>query len=65
MALLNRDAILAAEDRTYEEVNCPEWGGSVRLRSITGAQRDAYEQSLVQQRGGNRQMNLRNARAKL
>ncbi|MEU5950655.1 hypothetical protein ABZ793_34670, partial [Micromonospora sp. NPDC047465] len=31
----------------------------------TGAQRDAYEQSLVQQRGGNRQMNLRNARAKL
>jgi len=65
VALLSRDQILAAEDRTYDEVDCPEWGGSVRLRSITGAERDAYEQSLIQQRGNSRQMNLRNARAKL
>ncbi|HZN74931.1 MAG TPA: hypothetical protein VFC00_25125 [Micromonosporaceae bacterium] len=65
MALLSRDAILDADDREYDEVECPEWGGSVRLRSITGAQRDAYEQSLIEQRGNNRQMNLRNARAKL
>lgn len=65
MAILTRDAILAAEDRTYEEVPCPEWGGTVRIRSITGAQRDSYEQSLIQQRGNSRQMNLRNARAKL
>jgi hypothetical protein len=65
MGYLGRDAILQAEDRTYDEVDCPEWGGAVRLRSITGGQRDAYEQSLVQQRGNNRQMNLRNARAKL
>lgn len=65
MGFLSRDAILAAEDRTYDEVECPEWGGAVRLRSITGGQRDRYEQSLVEQRGNNRQMNLRNARAKL
>jgi len=63
--MLSRDAILAAEDRSFEEVPCPEWGGTVRLRSITGAQRDSYEQSLVQQRGNSRQMNMRNARAKL
>lgn len=65
MALLSRDAILAVDDRDYDEVSIPEWGGSVRIRSITGAQRDAYEQSLMQQRGNSRQMNLRNARAKL
>lgn len=65
MGYLSRDAILAAEDRTYEDVDCPEWGGTVRLRSITGAQRDAYEQGIVQQRGNSRALNLRNARAKL
>lgn len=65
MGYLTRDAILAAEDRTFEDVPCPEWGGTVRLRSITGAQRDSYEQSLMQKRGGSKEMNLRNARAKL
>lgn len=65
MGLLTREAILAAEDRTYEEVECPEWGGAVRLRSMTGAQRDRYEQSLIEQRGNNRTANLLNARAKL
>jgi hypothetical protein len=65
VALLGRDAILAAEDRTFEEVECPEWGGTVRLRSISGAERDNYEQGLIQQRGNSRQMNMRNARAKL
>ena len=65
MAFLSRDAILDANDRAYETVSCPEWGGDVRLRSITGAERDQYEQGLMQQRGKDRQMNLRNARAKL
>lgn len=65
MALLSRTAILEAEDRKYETVACPEWGGDVRLRSITGTQRDAYEQSLMQSSGSDRRMNLRNARVKL
>jgi len=65
MAYLTRDTILAVDDREYETVPCPEWGGEVRLRSLTGAERDAYEQSLVQTRGKSREMNLRNARAKL
>ncbi|MEV2236704.1 hypothetical protein [Micromonospora sp. NPDC049891] len=65
MAILSRDAILSAEDRTFGEVDVPEWGGTVRIRSITGKQRDSYEASLIQQRGNSRQMNMRNARAKL
>jgi hypothetical protein len=65
MAFLTRQQILEADDTKYETVECPEWGGDVRLRSISGSKRDQYEQSLVEQRGNSRQMNLRNARAKL
>lgn len=35
MALLDRSAILAAPDLPTEEVEVPEWGGSVRLRGLT------------------------------
>lgn len=65
MAFLTAADILAADDTKYDEVDCPEWGGAVRLKSIKGTQRDAYEQSLMKGSGANREMNLRNARAKL
>jgi hypothetical protein len=65
VAFLTRTDILEADDTRYETVACPEWGGDVRLRSISGAKRDAYESSLMEERGGSRKMNLRNARAKL
>jgi hypothetical protein len=65
MALLSKEAILAADDRDYEVVACPEWGGEVRVRSITGAERDRWESSLMKGRGRDRQMNLDNARARL
>lgn len=62
---LGRDAIIDANDRTYGEVDCPEWGGKVRIRNLSGTQRDAYEASLVQGRSNDRQLNLANARAKM
>jgi hypothetical protein len=65
MAFLTRDEILSAEDRSYDTVECPEWGGTVRLRSISGRQRDLYEQSMVEQKGSDRKVNVVNARAKL
>jgi hypothetical protein len=68
MALLTRDQIIgesARDDRDFEDVPVPEWGGEVRLRSISGAQRDRYEASIIQQNGENRKVNLINARAKL
>jgi hypothetical protein len=65
MAFLTRDQIIEADDTKYETVACPEWGGDVRLKSISGAKRDSYEASLIDERGGSRKMNLRNARAKL
>ncbi|MGW4986313.1 hypothetical protein ACWEQ3_01500 [Streptomyces mirabilis] len=47
MSLLNRDAILAAEDKNYEDVPVPEWGGSVRVAGMTGADRNSYQASMV------------------
>jgi len=63
--LLTREAILQAEDLPTEDVEVPEWGGVVRVRGLTGAERDAFEQSIVEQRGKNTRMNLRNIRARL
>jgi hypothetical protein len=63
MALLSRDWILAAEDLKREEVHVPEWGGSVMIGTMTGAQRDAWEQSLVA--GGRGGVNIANVRARL
>jgi len=37
--LTTADSILQAEDFAYDEVDCPEWGGTVRIRSLSGAQR--------------------------
>ncbi len=65
MKLLTRDAILAAQDIQTEEVDVPEWGGSVLVRGMTGAERDAFEESVLTGRGKKRDVNLKNFRARL
>lgn len=65
MGLLTRDAILQIDDLPSRDVDVPEWGGTVRVRALTGAERDAFEQSIVEQRGKSTKMNLTNLRAKL
>lgn len=63
--LLSRDEILQAPDLPTERVYIPEWNGEVLVRGLTAAERDAFEQSIVETRGKNTRMNLRNIRAKL
>jgi len=65
LKLLTRDAILQAEDLPTEDIEVEEWGGAVRVRALTGAERDAFEQSIVEQRGKSTRVNMRNIRAKL
>lgn len=36
---LTAESILQADDFTFADVECPEWGGTVRIRSLSGAQR--------------------------
>ena len=50
---LTRDAILQATDLTFEDVAVPEWGGVVRVRGLTGTERDAFEASVVGRQGSN------------
>lgn len=65
MTLLSKTDIFGADDRRYEDVAVPEWGGTVRLRSLTGEERDRYEASMVKRVGNKQVDDLRNARARL
>ncbi len=47
MARLTREQVLAAEDLKSEEVDVAEWGGSVLVRMMTGAERDAFGKGLM------------------
>lgn len=57
--------ILALDDIPTKEVHVPEWGTTVRLRGMTGAERDRLEASLVEQKGQDIKQNLEDYRAKI
>jgi hypothetical protein len=65
MGLLSKDAIWQAEDTLIVDVHVPEWNGSVRLRGLSGKERDAFEASSVQQIGNDVRVNKQNFRARL
>jgi len=63
--VLSREDILKAEDRRIEVVEVPEWGGSVRVRSMTGAERDQFEGEVLDIRRGGVELKRANFRARL
>lgn len=65
MTILSRDQILGAEDLPTRDVPVPEWGGTVRMRGLTGSERDAYEASVRQFKGDRMVVKLENVRARL
>lgn len=52
MALLNREAILNAQDLPTEVVPVPEWGGDVLVRGLNGTDRDKFEMGSVEMKDG-------------
>lgn len=65
---LSRDQILSAVDITTEDVEVPEWGGTVRVKGLSGAERDRVEAAMMSARtskGKSRQVNTDNFRARL
>jgi len=62
---LSRDQILSAGDVTIEEVQVPEWGGSVFVRSLNGRARDRFESSRFKLKGDKVEMIHDNTRAVL
>lgn len=47
---LNRREILASKDFKLEPVDVPEWEGRVYVRTLTGGERDAFEDDIIQRR---------------
>lgn len=63
--ILSRDAILNADDLERRPVEVPEWGGTLYVRSLTGAERDHFETSLFEGQGKGRKENFANLRARM
>ena len=51
MALLTKEQISEADDRPTLELEIPEWGGHVLLRTLSGAQRDSFEAGIIDKHG--------------
>jgi hypothetical protein len=64
---LTREQILGANDLPSVKVPVPEWGPGavVYVKSMTGAERDAFESQVVEGRGPDRTVNVQNIRARL
>ncbi|GGS47708.1 hypothetical protein [Streptomyces violaceus] len=63
---LSAEQILDAEDLTYEDVEVPEWGGTVRVREMPGTERDKFEAQFVGKDGASiRAEGLEGFRARL
>lgn len=46
MGLLSKTAILESSDLAHEDVPVPEWGGTVRVRAMNGAERDEFRSAI-------------------
>lgn len=67
MALTRDELLKKKAAKRIEEVQVPEWGGSVFVRELSAAERDAFETSMVQldRKGKVQGHNLANVRARL
>lgn len=63
--LLSKSAIFGANDLKTQDVDVPEWGGTVRVKALTGIERDQFESNILDQNGKDVKVNMANARARL
>jgi len=62
MGILSKSDIFSARDIKTITVAVPEWGGEVLVKTLTGTERDNFEQSLI---GDDRKVSMTDARARL
>lgn len=62
---LTREEVLAAQDVQTEAVNIPDWGGWLRIKTLTGKERDAMELANFMAQRGDAATNTLNIRARL
>ena len=72
VALLSKEQILKAHDKRYDIVDVPEWGSEenpepqVRIHSLSGAERDRFESSMMKiDKEGRPVPDMVNSRARL
>ena len=58
---LGKQAILDVSDAAFTTVYIPEWGGDIRLRTMTGKDRDAFEISFSKALQDGKAQNMRAA----
>lgn len=58
MAILTKEQIMAAVDLEVEEVEVPQWGGSVLVKPLTARQRGLLTSQIVDQRKDGRRLKL-------
>ena len=63
--MLDKKAILNSNDLPQEELTIPQWGGILFVRTLSGSERDEFEQSCISKRGSDKGVNLKNIRARL
>lgn len=64
MALLSKADIIGKKDLESREVEVPEWGGSVIVKMMNGAERDEFQHE-IQGRNDDKGIDLRGLKAKL
>jgi len=52
--ILTKDAILGVTDYQVQEVEVPEWGGKVLMRTLSGKGRDEFESNVTSKTQGNK-----------
>jgi hypothetical protein len=62
---LDRAAILGASDLAHSDVYVPQWKGTVRIRTLTARERDAFEASLTAEKEAGNRVDFDNIRARL
>jgi len=67
MDYLTRQQVLDVQDVETRDVTVPEWGGKVRVKTLTGAERNALEKTMLEKNkpGKRPEVNLSNFQAKL
>lgn len=63
--LLTKAQILEVDDSETRIVDVPEWGGKVRVRGLTGSERDKFEASQLKQQGKSIKYDPENVKARL
>ena len=52
MTKLTKEQILKANDLPIREVDVPEWNGSVRMQTLSGKDRDSFEDTIQKRKTG-------------